>query len=410
MRSVSLLCLISVFAFGCKREQPVVQSTTAPATPATATGGGPKALLPGATCAFPERLDHDVTIAAGCVADVTESALVENGATLTIEKGVRLRFQPGTYIEVGHRGSRLVARGSADQPIVFTSAASSPKCGDWVGLVLDDTIGESTLEHAVVEFAGQESHGGSGAITVFRTSVVGTEAGKGKVAIRNVTFRDNETAISDPTARGVFGAFSNNVFQRNARALRVSAPVFVALGENNDFGDRIDVLGGTVAAQGTWPKTKGDVIVTEPIYVNGKGDKAASLTIARGSVVKFAPKTWLEIGTGGPAELTAQGVTFTSSEASPKAGDWVGLIFGDKTRRALVTDSTIEYAGAEEHGGDAAVTFVGNKSWQGLDVNFGNVRFHQIAQAHFSSNGDGCDKALDPKHGIQWAGLLEPCR
>jgi hypothetical protein len=184
----------------------------------------------------------------------------------------------------------------------------------------------------------------------------------------------------------------------------------VTLGEANDFDDVIEVLGGTIDGQGTWPKTKAPVLISEPIYVNGKGDAAAALTIARGATLRFAQKTWLEIGTSGPAELVAQGVTFTSAEKTPRAGDWVGIIFGDKTRHSLVSESVIEYAGAEEHGGDAAVTFVGAKSWQGLDVTFSGVTFRQIAQAHFSSNGDGCDKALDPKYGMTWAGILEPCR
>ena len=91
-------------------------------------------------------------------------------------------------------------------------------------------------------------------------------------------------------------------------------------------------------------------------------------------------------------------------------GDWVGLFFGDKTRSSLVANTRIEWAGAEEHGGDAAVTFVGQKSWQALDVTFLGVTFKGIAQAHFSSNGDGCNKALDPRHGMVWAGFLEPCR
>jgi hypothetical protein len=360
--------------------------------------------LPGATCAFPSKLEQDVTLKTGCVVDVKQNALIANGKTLTIEPGVRLRFHEKAYLEIGHKGSRLIAKGTKDKPIVFTSAASAPAKGDWVGLVFDDAVGEgTTIENAVIEYAGRESHGGQGAITVFRPFPAG------RVSIRDVTFANNATAAITNT-RSPFGAFERNVFHDNARSMRVTADVLAAMGEGNDFGDLVEVAGGTVTKQGTLPKMRGGTLVSEPIYVNGEGADVASLTIAKGTVLKFAPKTWLEVGTGGPAELHVSGVTFTSAAEKPKAGDWVGMFFGDKTRRAVVSESTIEYAGGEEHGSDAAVTFVGSKSWQALDVYFGGVIFRNLQQAHFSSNGDGCDKALDPKNGIGWASAAEPCR
>lgn len=402
MRRVVILALVAVL--GCKRGEaakPTAQSTTG-----SAIGGGPvQALLPGATCAFPDKIDEDVTIKAGCVADVRSNVLVANGRTLTIEPGVKLRFHPKTYLEIGHKGSRIVARGTRDNPIVFTSAASSPQRGDWIGLVFDDAPGEgSTLEHAVIEYAGRESHGGQGAITVFRAFP------EKRVSIRDVKLRHNETALTNRHPSATFAAFERNSFSDNARALRVSLPVLAAFGEGNDIADPAEILGGTLVGRGTLQKTKGGYNVMEPIYVNGEGGNTASLTIGRGVALRFAPKTWLEVGTGGPAELHVDGATFTSLSSTPRAGDWVGLFFGDKSQRSTVTDSTIEYAGAEEHGSDAAVTFVGSKSWQALDVHFAGVSFRHLQQAHFSSNGDGCNKALDPKHAIGWAGLIDPCR
>lgn len=397
-RVVGLLLVVGIAALGCKRGEASPQKPAS--TEPVAQGGGPgdDALLPGATCAFPRKVEEDVTIKAGCIADVRSNVLVANGKTLTIEPGVRLRFHETSYLEIGHKGSRLIAKGTKDKPIVFTSASSSPKRGDWIGIVFDDNVGTgSTIENAIIEYGGRESHGGQGALTVFRPFP------EGRLAIRDVTFRHNETAISN--TRSPFAAFERNTFSDNGRALAVSAPVLGAFGENQ-IADRIDLFGGTITTRATFPK--GTYQVLEPIYVNGASE-TASLTIVRDTILKFAQKTWLEVGTGGPAELTVNGVTFTSAAAKPKAGDWVGLFFGDKTKRATVIGSIIEYAGAEEHNSDAAVTFVGSKSWQALDVNFSGVQFRYLQQAHFSSNGDGCDKALDPRHGISWAGV-EPCR
>ncbi len=398
-------------AVGCRgRDEPA--PSQAPGEPAPAVGApgpsapasDPDALLPGATCPFPRKIEADVTVAEGCVVDVRESVLVANGRTLTIAPGAVLRFHPGSWLEIGHRGSRLVARGTKERPIVFTSAVEHPKRGDWIGIVFDEAVGEGTiLEHAVVEYAGRAERGGQGAITVFRAFP------PGRVAIRDVVLRSNATAaLFVPHARSTFLAFERNVLEDNDHGVRASAAVIAAMGGGNVVRDEIDVLGGTIAEKGRFPR--GTYRVVDPISIDGRPGAAASLEIEKGAVLRFAPKTWLEIGAHGDASFVAKGVTFTSASAKPKAGDWVGLVFGDKVRHASVSESLIEYAGAEEHGGDAAVTFMGEKSWQALDVSFSAVTFRAIHQAHFSSNGDGCDKALDPRFGIVWAGFLEPCK
>lgn len=65
---------------------------------------------------------------------------VASGATLTVEPGTRIvgdTLTPGSSLFV-LRGARLVAEGTADRPIVFTSqrAAGSRKPGDWGGIVI----------------------------------------------------------------------------------------------------------------------------------------------------------------------------------------------------------------------------------------------------------------------------------
>lgn len=84
-------------------------------------------------------------------------------ATLTIEPGVTIRFEPtsGGRFDIGRNdGSApatgvLVAVGTAERPIVFTSAASSPAPGDWPGLRFLDTVSAANrIEHVRVEYAG----------------------------------------------------------------------------------------------------------------------------------------------------------------------------------------------------------------------------------------------------------------
>lgn len=60
---------------------------------------------------------------------------VQSGVTLTIEAGTQVVATTGAALYV-HRGARIVARGTKDKPIVFTSAAKFRAAGDWHGLFL----------------------------------------------------------------------------------------------------------------------------------------------------------------------------------------------------------------------------------------------------------------------------------
>ncbi|HKJ33232.1 MAG TPA: IPT/TIG domain-containing protein [Balneolales bacterium] len=76
------------------------------------------------------------------------------GVTLTVKEGVTVKFKyhnnnadevgtlialPGTwdaYKDGFHPSGRLVAKGLANNPVIFTSAKSTPQVGDWGGIIL----------------------------------------------------------------------------------------------------------------------------------------------------------------------------------------------------------------------------------------------------------------------------------
>lgn len=75
----------------------------------------------------------------GCAADYRLVGIVRvlAGATLTVAPGVVVRGDPATRgTLVVSRGGQLVADGTAEQPISFTSAAATPAPGDWGGVLL----------------------------------------------------------------------------------------------------------------------------------------------------------------------------------------------------------------------------------------------------------------------------------
>lgn len=79
---------------------------------------------------------------------------VKDGATLTIEPGTTIKgdkVTKGTLIVT--RGSKIIANGTADEPIVFTSNESSPTYGDWGGLII---LGNGTTN---TSFQGQSGCG-----------------------------------------------------------------------------------------------------------------------------------------------------------------------------------------------------------------------------------------------------------
>jgi parallel beta-helix repeat protein len=96
------------------------------------------------------------------VSDINVYPLEDGSVTLTITPGVELQFGPARGVNVGSllypslRGA-LVAQGTALEPIVFTSNASTPAPGDWKGIHFSDSTEDSlsVLDYCWVEYGGQ---------------------------------------------------------------------------------------------------------------------------------------------------------------------------------------------------------------------------------------------------------------
>lgn len=92
---------------------------------------------------------------------VTGSLLIERGATLTILPGTQVKFshyrgyrEPEQRLTLEVEGS-IIAIGTSDNPIYFTSDATNPQNGDWSMLRLVSPVKESQFEYCVFEFAQQ---------------------------------------------------------------------------------------------------------------------------------------------------------------------------------------------------------------------------------------------------------------
>lgn len=81
---------------------------------------------------------------------------------LTIEAGVTIRFALNSGLEVNRDANdqamgSLIANGTADAPITFTSDAATPAPGDWFGILMRGAPKADTLlDHVVIAYAGSE--------------------------------------------------------------------------------------------------------------------------------------------------------------------------------------------------------------------------------------------------------------
>lgn len=98
------------------------------------------------------------------------SAAAGTQVTLTIEPGVTMRFKKGASLNIevatGTTPARaaLVAAGTAEAPIVFTSAEATPAPGDWLGIWFGLVpLAANRIDHARVEYAGGLSQSGGSA-------------------------------------------------------------------------------------------------------------------------------------------------------------------------------------------------------------------------------------------------------
>ena len=104
---------------------------------------------------------------------VVEEVQVAAHATLLIEPGARIEFAPADGLEdqppvrlkvLG----KLIAQGTAEAPIVFTSAAVKPAPGDWGGLIFEssDETAISRLRYCRIEYTETAIDGGLGKLVV----------------------------------------------------------------------------------------------------------------------------------------------------------------------------------------------------------------------------------------------------
>ena len=131
---------------------------------------------------------------------------IADGAELTIEPGTIIKGDKQTKAAlIAERGGKLIAKGTATEPIVFTSeeAAGSRKPGDWGGIILCGKAKNNQTEQQI-EGGPRTKHGGaddadnSGALSYVRIEFAGYPFQKDK-EINGLTFGSVGSGTQIPT-------------------------------------------------------------------------------------------------------------------------------------------------------------------------------------------------------------------
>ncbi len=86
-------------------------------------------------------------------------ATPEKPDNITFEAGVTYQFCEGCYMETGWRGNEhtlFESLGTAEKPVIFTSASDTPTPGDWQGIYLKyGTVEGSIIQHTEFHYGGK---------------------------------------------------------------------------------------------------------------------------------------------------------------------------------------------------------------------------------------------------------------
>jgi len=262
---------------------------------------------------------------------------------LVIQPGTIIKFNPGASLSVGYGvyGS-LMAVGTLDKPIIFTSNANIPSAGDYYGInFYGSSANSSSLAFCNIEYAGY-SNGNPGAA----------------LYLDNATISLVSCTIQKSAGAGILSYFGDfKLFSLNTIKDCADYPVDIPA----SCAHKLDALslisgkgiyindGGLFGQAVTWSKlTVPYILYNLDIYDDG------TLTIAPGTKLHFLSGGYVSVGYGSFGKLVANGtllepIEFSSSASSPSPGDWRGLEFFESTSGGSSIDfCIISYGGASD--------------------------------------------------------------
>ncbi len=280
---------------------------------------------------------------------------------LTIQPGTIVKFTPNTHMTADSYGT-IIAQGTAEKPIIFTSFkddanggdnngdgdVTAPNRGDWFNVEVNSSGNKFQYCHF---YYG----GGSSYLSTLKIY-------DGKASVTNCIFGHNKGGKSGDFYYGALDAtgaeqetiIRNNVFFDNILPLSVLSTIDID--NSNEFHDPgnpgiINEMNGifiydlsNIDKVTTWGETEVPFVINDnDLWIESPG----SLNLSQNVIVKFTPDSYLLIGTG--ASLGYNNTNYFTSfkddshggdtngdgnATSPSNGDWGG-IYSDATSTYL---------------------------------------------------------------------------
>ncbi len=354
--AVSAVVLAVVVCSGCKKDQPKDEGGGAQggaaqggAQAGAAAQGGAQAGAQAAATApegcnsdLSQKIEVDYTFTEKCSPYTVSGELYVDGWNLTIEPGVTVQVKDGGAIYAGYgKRGRLLAKGTAEKPIRFVSAAQKEP-GIWRAVRLYPQAPASVLEHVVIEHAGASEEYALNVeaedVVLKDVKIVGTR----KHGLR---------VVSKLPARELSGLDLTEAGGDPDELVRLKFESAGALGAGNKFPDKaVITLEENVNRDMKLTAQAAPYRVLGEVYVEGTEGKTANLTIEAGTTLQMGEQAAIYVGYSQAGGLKVQGtaekpVTFTRFGDDAKTTPWRGLTFYQHARAPELEYAVFEYAG-----------------------------------------------------------------
>ncbi len=324
-----------------------------------------------------------VTVAAG------GSIVVGCDATLTVEAGVEVRFEPAQALLVGWSAwgpGTLVARGTEPSPILFTSDQPDPAPGDWSRIDFLDQAADATfdpnenyesgciLEHVIVEYAGSGDYAAVNveyAAPFFSDSEVRENLKRGIGVYSAPPLRIETCYVHDNQDGGMYfsatpgNRLTGNTIEENTAGAG-GAGIYFSYSGTNTLTD--NTISGNSARWGG-----GTYFSSSP------GNELTGNTISGNSAGDHGGGTYFSSSPGN--ELTGNTISGNSSESSG------GGIYFKYSNSNTLTGNTISANSAYYyHGGGIYFHSSGSNELTGNTISGNNADYGRGGGTYFSSS------------------------
>jgi hypothetical protein len=305
-----------------------------------------------------DPVSHEIT------SEITSDMTFSGDETYVIDGLIRVRnatltFEPGTRIEFINNGgfefaywddeyATMIAKGTIEEPIVFTSGKSDPSNGDWLGIAFYKGAVNCELDFCIIEYAGanQTAMSIEDCEVSISNSVFRNSGSKGIVLRSGAQLKDFDSNTFENIASYVIEANIQNVGTITGTNF-YQTEMGILINDDKD----LDQLGDyTINHQGISYFQDGTI----RFGTEGAGN---TFTVEAGVEVLFMEGARWDIGYWDDHYVSLKilgtskdEVHFGSAAMSPKPGDWDGLFFYKPSYDCVIQHAKIEYGGSNYYG------------------------------------------------------------